>query len=122
MSLLAVVALLQQLTPVYPFLSRTSSLCSSKTNALRYQLRDLLPLHAAEEDDADDLSSNFLNFLKKNKEEIVGQDDDEEEEEEEVTADDNKEETIKPSLFKEIISGATETLLYWLLLASLSVD
>jgi hypothetical protein len=69
-------------------------------------------LHAAEEDDADDLSNNFLNFLKKNKEEIVGQDDEEEEEEEEEVPAGDKEEKVKPNLFKEIVTGATHTLLH----------
>ena len=58
----------------------------------------------AESEDADDLSDNFLNFLKKNKQE---EEDEEEEvdEEEEEKADGGGDDEVKPSLFKEIISG-----------------
>ena len=105
--LIVVIALLQQLTTVQPFLTRSSSHCSSSHKVSRLLARDLAPLRAAAEDDNDDLSSNFLNFLKKNKDEGDDDEEEEEEEEEEVVTGDG-EEKIKPNLFKEIISGAFE--------------
>jgi hypothetical protein len=101
---------LWKISSVTSFLSKSSSLSAIKYHHVLCKENNLAPLHAAEEDDNDELAGDFLNFLKKNKEEIVGQDDEEEEEEEEEekvkkNMDENGEEKVKPNLFKEILSG-----------------
>ena len=102
-ALFAVLALLQHILPVHPFVARTASISTSRVNVLRRHRQTLRPLRAEKsDDDDDDLSNNFLNFLKKNKEE---EDEEEEEEEEE----DEKEKVVdakaKPNIFQELTSG-----------------
>ena len=99
--LIAITVLLQNISPVHPFTAKSSSICRHTRNAQKLHRRTSSVLHA--ESDDDDLSDNFLNFLKKNKP-LESEEEEEEEEEEEkpsATADD----AVKPSLFKEIISG-----------------
>ena len=69
-ALFAVLALLQHILPVHPFVARNASISTSSANVLRRHRQTLRPLRAEKsDDDDDDLSNNFLNFLKKNKEE-----------------------------------------------------
>lgn len=97
---IAIATLLQNVAHVSAFVVASSSLNSNKYFS-RFQTRNCIaPLRAEKDDDVDDLSNNFLNFLKKNKEE-----EDEEEEEEENEESSSDEEKIKPNLFKEIVSG-----------------
>jgi hypothetical protein len=102
---------LWKISSVTSFLSKSLSLSAIKYHHVLCKENNLSPLYATEEgDENDELAGDFLNFLKKNKEEINGQDDEEVEEEEEKqkgkkNVDENGEEKIKPSLFKEILSG-----------------
>ena len=101
---IAIAALLQNVAYVSAFVVTSSSL-SSKNYFTRYHARNCLaPLRAEKDDDVDDLSNNFLNFLKKSKEEEDEEEEEEEEEKEETSSDDEK---IKPNLFKEIVTGET---------------
>lgn len=103
---IAIAALLQNVAYVSAFVVTSSSL-SSKNYFTRYHARNCLaPLRAEKDDDVDDLSNNFLNFLKKSKEE-EDEEEEEEEEKEETSSDDEK---IKPNLFKEIVTGETFSL------------
>jgi hypothetical protein len=105
---IAIAALLQNVAYVSAFVVTSSSL-SSKNYFTRYHARNCLaPLRAEKDDDVDDLSNNFLNFLKKSKEEEEDEEEEEEEEEEkeETSSDDEK---IKPNLFKEIVTGETSS-------------
>ena len=104
---IAIAALLQNVAYVSAFVVTSSSL-SSKNYFTRYHARNCLaPLRAEKDDDVDDLSNNFLNFLKKSKEEEDEEEEEEEEEKEETSSDDEK---IKPNLFKEIVTGETFSL------------
>lgn len=108
---IAIAALLQNVAYVSAFVVTSSSL-SSKNYFTRYHTRNCLaPLRAEKDDDVDDLSNNFLNFLKKSKEE-EDEEEEEEEEKEETSSDDEK---IKPNLFKEIVTGETFSFLLNLL-------
>jgi hypothetical protein len=105
---IAVAALLQNVAHVSAFVVASSSL-STKSYFTRYRTRNCMaPLRAEKDDNVDDLSNNFLNFLKKSKEE----EDEEEEEEEEIEESSSDDEKIKPNLFNEIVSG--QPFLLWL--------
>lgn len=98
-SLFAIIALLQHISPVHPFVTRSASICKNSGNALSQHRRTSMPLYAEKSDEDDDeLSSNFLNFLKKNKEE-------EEDEEEEEEVENVVEAKVKTNIFKELTSG-----------------
>lgn len=98
---IAIAGLLQNVAHVSAFVVTSSSL-SSKSYFTRYHARNCLaPLRVEKDDDVDDLSNNFLNFLKKSKEE-EDVEEEEEEDNEETSSDDEK---VKPNLFNEIVSG-----------------